>query len=47
MQIVDYYKEMFQENLRLVASFINSTENKKVYAAKKRYEKKRKSPKIS
>lgn len=47
MQKIDYYREIFQENLKLILSFINSSEGQKIPAVAKRHEKARKKALIS
>lgn len=47
MQLINYYKEVFQENLKLVIEFINSAEKQNFDSVKKGYEKSKKKSRLS
>jgi hypothetical protein len=47
MQMINHYKGLLQENLKLVTSFINSVEEYKIPAVERRYEKAKKRAKTS
>ena len=47
MQVINYYKELFQENLKLIVSFISSAEDSKISGVGVRYGKARKSARSS
>jgi len=46
MQVVEFYKVVFQENLKLIFDFLNSTENDN-FDLEKKYEKVKKSKRLS
>ena len=47
MQIINYYKDIVQENVKLIVSFLKSTENENITIVGKQYEKSKKRPRYS
>ncbi len=47
MQVINYYKDIFQENIKLIVSFLNSAEKAKLTVIEKRYGKIKKESRTS